>query len=85
MAVARWPMRQHLRRDVLGQAVAKLRAVGVQHLGDAGDLRRGLRRRRPALWPATSTCTSPPHCSAAVTVLSVASLIVALSCSAMTR
>src|SRR5687767_8789178 len=39
----------------------------------------------PALWPATSTCTSPPHWAAAVTVLSVAPLMVALSCSATTR
>jgi hypothetical protein len=29
---------QHLRRDVLGQAVFELRAVGVDHLGHAGDL-----------------------------------------------
>src|SRR5256885_12156699 len=38
----------------------------------------------PALWPATSTCTSPPQAAAAVTVLSVAPLMVALSCSAIT-
>jgi hypothetical protein len=38
-----------------------------------------------ALAPATSTCTSPPHCSAAVTVLRVAALMDALSCSAITR
>src|SRR3990167_3921492 len=38
----------------------------------------------PALWPAISTCTSPPHWAAAATVLSVAPLMVALSCSAMT-
>src|SRR5512143_678048 len=39
----------------------------------------------PALWPATSTCTSPPQSAAAVTVLSVAPLRVPCSCSAMTR
>jgi hypothetical protein len=39
----------------------------------------------PALWPATRTWTSPPHCAAAVTVFKVAPLIEALSCSAMTR
>lgn len=39
----------------------------------------------PALWPATSTCTSPPQAAAAVTVLSVAPLMEALSCSATTR
>src|SRR5690606_19990480 len=39
----------------------------------------------PALWPATSTCTSPPQASAAVTVLRVAPLRDALSCSAITR
>src|SRR5687767_13925675 len=38
----------------------------------------------PALWPAISTWTSPPHCSAAVTVLRVAPLTDALSCSAIT-
>src|SRR6478735_847366 len=38
----------------------------------------------PALWPATSTCTSPPHWEAAVTVLRVAPLMDALSCSAIT-
>src|SRR3990167_1579103 len=38
----------------------------------------------PALWPALSTCTSPLHWAAAATVLSVAPLMVALSCSAMT-
>src|SRR5258707_8083805 len=38
----------------------------------------------PALWPAMSTCTSPPHWPAAVTVLRVAPLIDVLSCSAMT-
>src|ERR1700712_95169 len=38
----------------------------------------------PALCPATSTCTSPPHCAAAVTVLKVAPRIEALSCSATT-
>src|SRR6185369_17756709 len=39
----------------------------------------------PALWPATSRCTSPPHFAAAVTVLRVAPLMEALSCSATTR
>src|SRR3990167_4048297 len=39
----------------------------------------------PALWPATRTCTSPPHWAAAVTVLRVAPLRLALSCSAITR
>src|SRR6476469_8449763 len=39
----------------------------------------------PALLPATSTWTSPPQASAAVTVLSVAPLMVALSCSATTN
>src|SRR5689334_4198882 len=38
-----------------------------------------------ALWPATSTCTSPPHWAAAVTVFRVAPRMDALSCSAMTR
>src|SRR6218665_1824809 len=39
----------------------------------------------PALWPATSTCTSPAaQARAAVTGLSVAPLIDALSCSAIT-
>src|SRR5918994_2842709 len=38
----------------------------------------------PALWPATSTWTSPPHLAAAVTVLRVAPLMEALSCSAIT-
>src|SRR6478672_2712768 len=38
-----------------------------------------------APWPATSTWTSPPQASAAVTVLKVAPLMDALSCSAMTR
>ncbi len=38
----------------------------------------------PALCPATSTCTSPPHWAAAVTVFRVAALTVALSCSAIT-
>src|SRR5574337_301098 len=38
----------------------------------------------PALSPATSTCTSAPQAAAAVTVLRVALLIEALSCSAMT-
>src|SRR5688572_19136135 len=38
----------------------------------------------PALWPAISTWTSPPHCAAAVTVLRVAPLTDALSCSATT-
>src|SRR4051812_29583684 len=38
-----------------------------------------------ALWPATSTWTSLPQAMAAVTVLKVAPLMVALSCSAMTR
>src|SRR5437868_5614378 len=37
-----------------------------------------------ALAPATSTCTSPPHWAAAVTVLRVAPLMEALSCSAIT-
>src|SRR5512133_3659289 len=37
-----------------------------------------------ALWPATSTWTSPPQALAAVTVLRVAALRVALSCSAIT-
>src|SRR5450432_204670 len=35
--------------------------------------------------PAISTCTSPPSCNAAVTVLSVAGRMPALSCSATTR
>src|SRR2546428_529734 len=39
----------------------------------------------PAFSPATSTCTSPPQARAAVTVLSVALLMEALSCSAITR
>jgi len=39
----------------------------------------------PALCPATSTWTSPPHWAAAVTVLRVAPLMDALSCSAITR
>src|SRR3954464_6980821 len=39
----------------------------------------------PALCPATSTCTSPPHCAAAVTVFKVAPRMDALSCSATTR
>src|SRR6185369_13401636 len=39
----------------------------------------------PALWPATRTWTSPPHWAAAVTVLRVAPLMEALSCSATTR
>src|ERR1035437_5152150 len=38
-----------------------------------------------ALEPATSTWTSPPHWRAAVTVLKVAPLRVALSCSAITN
>ena len=38
-----------------------------------------------ALAPATSTWTSPPQARAAVTVLSVAPLMEALSCSAITR
>src|SRR5574343_325662 len=38
-----------------------------------------------ALWPATSTCTSPPQAAAAVTVFRVAGLMLAWSCSAMTR
>jgi hypothetical protein len=49
----------------------------------------------PAIWaaaaaaaaafsPATSTCTSPPQALAAVTVLRVALLMLALSCSAIT-
>jgi hypothetical protein len=33
--------REHLLGDVLGQAVFELRAFGDQHLGHAGDLRRG--------------------------------------------
>ena len=37
-----------------------------------------------ALWPATSTCTSPPQATAAVTVFSVAPLSVPWSCSAIT-
>src|SRR5438094_222736 len=39
----------------------------------------------PAFAPATSTCTSAPHCSAALTVFNVAPLTRVLSCSAMTR
>jgi hypothetical protein len=39
----------------------------------------------PASAPATSTWTSPPQATAAVTVLRVAPLMDALSCSAMTR
>ena len=31
---------EHLRRDVLGQAVRQALAVGVEHLGDTGDLCR---------------------------------------------
>src|SRR5580692_1714619 len=38
-----------------------------------------------ALWPAISTCTSPPIFAAAATVLSVAAFSDALSCSAITR
>jgi hypothetical protein len=34
---------QHLGGHVLGQAVGQRGAVGVQHLGHAGDLRGGLR------------------------------------------
>src|SRR5580698_6197514 len=38
-----------------------------------------------ALWPAISTCTSPPIFAAAATVFSVAAFSDALSCSAITR
>ena len=37
-----------------------------------------------APWPATNTWTSPPHWTAAATALSVAGLMVRLSCSAIT-
>ncbi len=40
MAVASG-QRQHLRCQVFGQAVRQRRAVGVQHLADPGELRRG--------------------------------------------
>jgi hypothetical protein len=53
---------QYLRGHVLGQAMAQSGRVGVDDLGDAGDLRGG-GCGLPALWPATSTCTSPPHCN----------------------
>ncbi len=36
--------RQHLRGDVLGELLGQARAVGVQHLGHALDLRGGLGR-----------------------------------------
>ena len=51
-------------------------------LATPGDL-RGL-RGGPALWPAMSTCTSPPHWRGAVTVLRSPFDGAALSCSAMT-
>ena len=74
---------QHLRGHVLGQAVLELGAVGVDHLGHAGDL--AALAASAALAPATSTCTSPPQAAAAVTVFRVEGLMDLLSCSAMTR
>jgi hypothetical protein len=58
--------------------------VSVQNLGDASNFGGGS-SDGAALLPATSTCTSPPHWAAAVTVLRVAPLMDALSCSAITR
>jgi hypothetical protein len=40
--------REHLRGDVLGEAVREDLGVGVQHLGDAVDRRRGARGTRRA-------------------------------------
>jgi hypothetical protein len=78
---------QHLRGDVLGQAVAEgCGRVGVQHLGHAGDLRAAFAAARRVVPGDQHVHVAAAGFSAAVTVLSVAPLrpIDALSCSAMT-
>ena len=73
------------RGNVLGEEVGQVRSIGVQDFGDTGNFSRRFGRCAPEPLPATSTWMSPPIFAAAATVLSVATLIVLLSCSAMTR
>ena len=77
---------QHLRGDVLGEAVGELRRVGEQHLGDAGDLRGGRGGDRAGVRAGHQHVdVAAALACAAVMVFSVAPLSDALSCSAMTR
>jgi hypothetical protein len=62
---------QHLRGDVFSQAVFEARASAWMTLATPAICAAAL-AAAPALCPATSTCTSPPHWAAAVTVLRVA-------------
>jgi hypothetical protein len=62
---------QHLRRDVLGQAFGQRRRVGVQHLGDAGDLARPPWRLRRGVGAGHQHVDVAAHCTAAVMVFSV--------------
>ncbi len=52
--------REHLRGDVLGEAVREHLGVGVQHLGDAADRRSRRRRRRPSRSRRSGRATAPP-------------------------